>query len=142
MDLQLLEEELDNIDSPMAGEMPSKQTRPNKLQLKLSNPSSTEAYDSDWKLMDVSFGIPLFDMELNNAITNKILEGDLVTEESLKALRDSSEKVKEGLLEFIKENSQEMPTWLADEDVPFPTNPVWFDGNNIKPLGNLYNKQF
>ena len=140
MDLQLLEEELDKIDSPMAGEMPSKQNRPNKLQLKLPTNTSDSSLVSDWKVMDVSFGIPLFDMELNNIITSKIVEGDLVKEESLEALMDSSMSVGEGLLSFIKENSLDIPPWLADDDVPFPTNPVWFDGHKIKPLGNIYNR--
>ena len=73
MDLQLLEEELDNIDSPMAGAgVLTKNIRPNQLSLnvnvKTSNDDNLENY---WKLMDISYRIPLFDMDLNSAITTK-----------------------------------------------------------------------
>ena len=73
MDLQLLEEELDNIDSPMAGAgVLTKNIRTNQLSLnvnvKTSNDDNLENY---WKLMDISYRIPLFDMDLNSAITTK-----------------------------------------------------------------------
>ena len=142
MDLQLLEEELDNIDSPMAGVSSSSgNMRPKHLSLGFTTTEPSKmCLEDDWKLMDVSYGIPLFDMELNCAITNKILEGDLVDPESLQSLKETSESVKKGLLQFIKDNSIAIPDWLADNDVPFPTNPVWFDGASIKPLGRLYNR--
>ena len=142
MDLQLLEEELDNIDSPMAGMSSSSgNLRPNQLSLSVTtSEASKKGLEDDWKLMDVSYGIPLFNMELNCAITNKILEGDLVDQESLQSLKVTSERIKQGLLEFIKDNSITIPDWLMDNDVPFPTNPVWFDGASIKPLGRIYNR--
>ena len=146
MDLQLLEEELDNIDSPMAGMSTSTTTasttklRPKQLSLSVTSESSRKDLADDWKLMDVTYGIPLFDLELNCDITNKILEGDLVAKESLKSLKETSETAKEGVLEFIKDNSITVPDWLMDNDVPFPTNPVWFDGTSIKPLGRIYNR--
>ena len=141
MDLQLLEEELDNIDSPMAGMSASGSNRPKKLTLNVTTAeASRKGFEDDWKLMDVSYGIPLFDMELNCAITNKILEGDLVDQDSLQSLQETSERAKMGLLEFIKDNSVTIPGWLMDKDVPFPTNPVWFDGTAVKPLGRIYNR--
>ena len=138
VDLQLLEEELDNIDSPMAGAQTNKQ-RPNQLNLKVS-PQQKEKMVDEWKVMDISYGIPLFDMSLNCSIISKIMEGSLVTEESLARLKESLEKKKDGLLNFINDNSLAVPDWLKDTEVPFPTNPVWFDGATVKPLGHLYNK--
>ena len=138
VDLQLLEEELDNIDSPMAGAQTNKQ-RPNQLNLKVSSRQKETMVD-DWKVMDISYGIPLFDMSLNCSIISKILEGSLVTEESLARLKESLEKNKDGLINFINDNSLAVPDWLKDTEVPFPTNPVWFDGTTVKPLGHLYNK--
>ena len=141
MDLQLLEEELDNIDSPMAGMSASGSSRPKQLTLNVTTAeASKKGLEDDWKLMDVSYGIPLFDMELNCAITNKILEGDLVDQDSLRSLQETSERIKKGLLGFIKDNCITIPGWLMDNDVPFPTNPVWFDGTTIKPLGRIYNR--
>ena len=138
VDLQLLEEELDNIDSPMAGE-PNKTNRPQGLQLQNTAVNKTSLVDN-WKLLELSYGVPLFDMELNSLITTRINEGELIQPESLSQLRESSENIKNGLLHFIRENRASIPDGLDDEDVPFPTNPVWFDGSEVKPVGPLYNR--
>lgn len=136
IDLQLLEEELDNIDSPMAGEL-SKVNRPKALQLpNLNNKTVTD----NWKLLELSYGVPLFDMELNSLITTRINEGELVQVDSLTQLRDTSAKIRDGLMQFIKENRASSVDGFDDEDVPFPTNPVWFDGTAVKPVGPLYNR--
>ena len=135
---QLLEEELDNIDSPMAGE-PNKTNRPQGLQLQNTAVNKTSLVDN-WKLLELSYGVPLFDMELNSLITTRINEGELIQPESLSQLRESSENIKNGLLHFIRENRASIPDGLDDEDVPFPTNPVWFDGSEVKPVGPLYNR--
>ena len=139
VDLQLLEEELDNIDSPMAGEL-NKTNRPQGLHLQINTASKTNLVDN-WKLLELSYGVPLFDMELNNLITTRINEGELIQPESLSQLAKSSESIKNGLLQFIRENRASIPDGLDDEDdVPFPTNPVWFDGSEVKPVGPLYNR--
>ena len=71
---QLLEEELDNIDCPMAGSLTSSMTkstimplRPTDLHLGVKVEPLEENWS--WQLLDVTFGIPLFDMELNAAVT-------------------------------------------------------------------------
>ena len=136
IDLHLLEEELDNIDSPMAGQ-PSKISRPQALQL----PNvANKSFVDNWKLLELSYGVPLFDMELNNLITTRINDGELIQAENLSQLRESSEKIKDGLLTFIKENRDSSKDGLDEDDVPFPTNPVWFDGTAVKPVGALYNR--
>ena len=73
---QLLEEELDNIDCPMAGSLTSSMTkssilplRPTDLQLGVKVEPLEE--NCSWQLLDVTFGIPLFDMELNAAVTKR-----------------------------------------------------------------------
>lgn len=137
VDLHLLEEELDNIDSPMAGQ-PSNISRPSALQL--PNTANNKTLLDNWKLLELSYGVPLFDMELNSEITTRINEGDLVQADSLSQLRETSEKIQEGLLTFIKENRGGSQDCQDDDDVPFPTNPVWFDGTVVKPVGPLYNR--
>ena len=136
VDLQLLEEELDNIDSPLAGP-PGKVCRPQALQLQ-SSVNKTLA--DNWKLLELSYGVPLFDMELNSLITTRINEGELVQAESLSQLKESSETIRDGLLQFIRENRASSEEICVDEDVPFPTEPVWFDGIEVKPIGPLYRR--
>ena len=73
-------------------------------------------------------------------ITTRINEGELVQAESLSLLRESSESIRDGLLQFIRENRAGSEDICGDEDVPFPTDPVWFDGTAVKPLGPLYRR--
>jgi hypothetical protein len=138
---QLLEEEIDNIDSPMAGEPTKKAKRPTNLKLSVE---TTRDLVEEWKLLDLSYGVPLFDTELNAEITDRIVKGGLVTGESLASLSENCEQLKEGLLEFILENtegySSSVQAMLDNNEVPYPTNPVWFDGADIRPLGHVFNK--
>jgi len=138
--VMLLEEEIDNIDSPMAGE-PPKAHRPTELNLSVSRSNDLV---SNWKLLELSYGIPLFDTDLNQAITDRIISGKLVTNESLMNLKEDFENLKKGLLDFIAANSDSynspLPAMLDDNEVPFPSRLVWFDGVEIKQLGTVYNK--
>merc|ERR1719244_382917 len=81
--------------------MPSNKLRPGTLKLNICSPNTSKRVNN-WKIMDLSYGVPLFDMELNHAITTKILEGELVTEESLGILRTTSNEVKQSILDFTK----------------------------------------
>eukprot|EP00092_Neocalanus_flemingeri_P039558 GFUD01043074.1.p1 GENE.GFUD01043074.1~~GFUD01043074.1.p1 ORF type:complete len:840 (+),score=271.04 GFUD01043074.1:108-2627(+) len=139
--VQLLEEEIDNIDSPMAGEPTKKPKRPTALSLSVA---TTKDIVEEWKLLELSYGIPLFDTDLNASITRRIVEGGLVTEESLASLRQDCDKLKEGLLTFITENTDSytssIPAMMDDNEVPYPTKPVWFDGAEIRPIGPIFNK--
>ena len=68
---QLLEEELDNIDCPMAGSMSKSSTvpsRPKDLQL---GEKLKPLEVCSWQVLDITFGIPLFDMDLNAAVTKR-----------------------------------------------------------------------
>jgi len=139
--VQLLEEEIDNIDSPMAGEPTKKPQRPTDLNLSVA---TNRDLVEEWKLLELSYGVPLFDTELNAAITRRIVEGGLVVEESLDRLREDCGKQKEGLLQFIGENTDSYtsctPAMVDENEVPYPTKPVWFDGEKIGPIGPIFNK--
>jgi len=139
--VQLLEEEIDNIDSPMAGEPTKKPQRPKDLNLPLAK---NRDIPKEWKFLELSYGVPLFDTELNATITMKIVSGGLVTEESLVSLREDSEKLKEGLLQFILEKTDSyscsIPAMVDVNEVPYPTKPVWFNGSEIQPVGPIFNK--
>ena len=73
---QLLEEELDNIDCPMAGSLTSSMTKSSIMPLRptdLHLGVKVEPLEKNcsWQLLDITFGIPLFDMELNAAVTKR-----------------------------------------------------------------------
>ena len=74
---QLLEEELDNIDCPMAGsQLTSSMTKssilpPRPTDLQLGVKVEPLEKNCSWQLLDVTFGIPLFDMDLNAAVTQR-----------------------------------------------------------------------
>jgi len=139
--VQLLVEELDNIDSPMAGEKIKKPNRPSELQLAVG-PSSELV--EEWKPLELNYGVPLFNTELNASITSRIVEGGLTKEKSLESLMDEFGKLKDGLVQFITENTDgyncSIAAMLNDNEVPFPSRPVWFDGEQIRPLGQIFNK--
>ena len=69
---QLLEEELDNIDCPMAGSTTTSSTMPSRpTNLRLGVKVEPLERSCSWQLLDITFGIPLFDMELNAAVTKR-----------------------------------------------------------------------
>ena len=69
---QLLEEELDNIDCPMAGSMSKSSTMPSRPKdLQLGEKLKPLEEVCSWQVLDITFGIPLFDMELNSAVTKR-----------------------------------------------------------------------
>jgi len=141
--VQLLEEEIDNIDSPMAGEKSKKASRPTELHLSVMVSTSSDLSE-EWKPLELSYGVPLFDTELNASITSRIVEGELIKDESLARLREDCSKLKEGLLQFITENTDSyscsVPAMLNDNEVPIPSRPVWFDGHQIRPVGKMFSK--
>jgi hypothetical protein len=133
---QLLEEELDGIDCPMAG---GRQDRPGSLHL--GPPAEPE---QDWQLLDLTFGVPLFDMELNAAVTGRITERGLARPDSLACLAESQAGLAGQLLAFIRAQTDDyvpyVTAMLDETEVPFPTRPVWFDGCTVRPLGPVRNK--
>jgi len=137
---QLLEEEIDNIDSPMAGEQKIETLkRPNELGI-----IKETQINNQWKLLELNYGIPLFDTELNQAITGRIVKGNLVTENSLVKMKECADSLKREMLAFIETNtncySSTISSMIDNNEVPFPTKPVWFTGSNIEPLGALFKK--
>ncbi|XP_049846407.1 protein FAM91A1 isoform X1 [Schistocerca gregaria] len=74
-----------------------------------------------WTLLECSFGIPLFNQEINREICKNILHYKLYQEDSLRQLTHSSRKLCLNLLDFIAK-FQELPV-LQEE------------------LSNIYNKQ-
>jgi len=129
----LLAQEIDAIDSPMAGEPPK---RPTVLCL----PSKPDLNDR-WLVFNVTFGVPLFDADLNKEIMGKLVSQGLVQQDNLARMSDIYGQVGADLLTFIREccgSSPEFPG-LQEEGVPFPTKPVWFDGTGLADLPPIFN---
>jgi len=121
---QLLQQEVDSVDSPMAG--PPAVNRPNSLGI----PGGGVSGRISWQVLDVTFGIPLFDADLNSAVTRKIVEKGLVATESLERLVISSKKMTDKLLAFVDSHRDSSP-WEDVSEVQLPTRAIFFDGTAL-----------
>lgn len=129
-DANLLMEEVDSI-SETSGAARS------KLNLPL-----TESSHGQWMLLDVKFGIPLFDSDLNKEICQRITINSLWNRESLACLEKTGKELCLLLDDFIDEQ-QDLPfndandkIWMTPEErkkspVPLPTRALFFDGRNL-----------
>jgi len=158
---QLLTEELDAIDCAMAGgektsqenfiekvEVPAVVKRPSKLSI-----TEPPCLKDNWMIVDITFGVPLFDADLNTEIMKKILCHDLVKKETLDRVGQSFIQVEQDLLKFISKCCDVFESETGDEEgggdqifcadetdqVPFPTQPLWFDGAKLSPLPPVNN---
>ena len=124
----LLQEEVDNIPNDK-GKIP--------LTLAVdSNPGSR------WMLLDVKFGIPLFDSDLNKSICQGIVINSLWKNESLESQKKTGKELCQLLNDFIS-HYQDLPLndsltklWTTPEErrkspVPFPTRVLFFDGHTL-----------
>lgn len=151
--VQLLAEEVDAIDSPMAGGAPPlllrpadqrQHARPTRLVLPpvgggggscpLQQPPPLE---DNWVVLDLTYGIPLFDADLSRAVMDRIVSHGLTRAASLEKLSAASAETSIALLDFIWDCSDRPPVTIPgmeDDSVPLPTRPVWFDGTVLGPL--------
>ena len=122
-----LEEEVDSMPS----EEPKKK---NNLVLE-------EAKRKEF-LLSISFGIPLFDSELNKAICQRIVINNLWKNDNLQSLEKSGQELSEELSDFINKFQDKSLISSADkicmtpEDrrktpVPLPSKLLFFDGTQI-----------
>ena len=113
VDLQLLGEELDMIDSPMAG---AGAGRPSQLPLTaISSPDTVRGSDEPhhWRLLDLHYGVPLFDTDLNRAVVERLVAVAGAEAEVGVGLNGGREP---GLLEFIKQHSSDSRLTRLDEN--------------------------
>ena len=100
-------------------------------------------------LLDVNFGIPLFDSKLNKDICDRIVSHGLWNSDSLKLLGQSSRNLCLRLLEFIADY-QDLPIVCGSRpvahkshsslamsqrsDLALPTRELFFDGQKLHVL--------
>ena len=117
------------------------------------NKSKEETITNSWVLLDVNFGIPLFNPELNKRICERIVSHGLLKPESLTSLGQSSRNVCLRLLEFIADfqdlpvvcGSRPFPSKTTNNtfqpvatsqrsDLALPTRELFFDGKKLHVL--------
>ncbi|KAK3746262.1 hypothetical protein QZH41_016510 [Actinostola sp. cb2023] len=102
----------------------------------------------DWVPLDLCYGVPLFDSELSEWICQKISSNGLCSENSLKALIQSSRSLTLTLLDFIEEYQgntipRDSPTDIKgfsltsastseETYIPYPTRNLIFDNSILK----------
>ena len=128
--LDLLKEEVDNIpDTSMMG------TKPKSLG-PLDIAAGQKAGEN-WILLDIKYGVPLFDSELNKAICEGIKSNNLWKSDNLSALKSSGQELCQALNNFIIShqdlNGANSKIWTTPEErrkspVPLPTRVLFFDG--------------
>lgn len=95
--------------------------------------------DSDWNLLDCSFGIPLFDATLNRQVCQRVVDSALCQGQSLLNLVESSRKLSTELLQFIQDKQEArtnpdgksfvFPPSTTEGELPYPTvNLLFVDG--------------
>lgn len=92
-------------------------------------------------LLGITFGIPLFDSELNKAICQRVLLNNLWKNESLQALEKSGQELSEKLADFINEfqdksliNDDKIcmtPEERRKTPVALPSKLLFFDGTKM-----------
>ncbi|KAG2467107.1 protein FAM91A1 isoform X1 [Polypterus senegalus] len=75
---------------------------PNSAELSKRQGVEDESAEEEWVPLDVSFGIPLFNSELNVKVCQKIVTHGLCGKESLKTLLHSSRKLSLKVLSFVQ----------------------------------------
>jgi len=123
----------------------------NKLSLDLQRQQQQKSppkRPENWVLLDVNFGVPLFNTDLNKRVCEKIVSCHLWKNESLEKLSHSSRKLCLKLLEFIAE-FQDLPVISGNQQtssssamasakstkspdkLAMPTKSLFFDGAKL-----------
>ncbi|KAK0042085.1 protein FAM91A1 [Biomphalaria pfeifferi] len=144
-------DELDNnafVDSADALPKSRPQLHLNVQKLNVNNNSGKSSkspeslQEEDWLLLDLCFGLPLFNTNLNKEVCSRIAKLKLFKQDSLQELVQSSRLLSLKLLEFIM--AWQVPTVVAEVDnqgVPqskdehcslFPSQNILFDGTTVQ----------
>lgn len=86
---------MDSVDSPMAGEAPK---RPTALCL----PPQASPLQDRWLVFNVTFGVPLFNAELNQEIIHKLVTKGLVRKDSTEQMSRRYAEMGADLITFVR----------------------------------------
>eukprot|EP00096_Caligus_rogercresseyi_P011485 TRINITY_DN4523_c0_g1_i1.p1 TRINITY_DN4523_c0_g1~~TRINITY_DN4523_c0_g1_i1.p1 ORF type:complete len:812 (-),score=203.50 TRINITY_DN4523_c0_g1_i1:384-2819(-) len=124
--LSLLEEEVNSIDDhPFAGASKQKEESKKVDEDPLS-------YQDNWTLLELHFGLPLFDSSLNKVISQKIVQNKIWKTINLDKSKERNSKLYEEFAGFISRYGTPTITTTTKSNhtsVPFPsTNLIFADG--------------
>ncbi|OQR74619.1 protein FAM91A1-like, partial [Tropilaelaps mercedesae] len=100
----------------------------------LPNSDSTPASASRHVLLDCTFGLPLFDAQLNERVCQRIVDFGLCTEDAMRRLTQSSRKLALKLLEFIDQHHGDGSLDQQTDMVPLPTKGLVFSDGVLRTL--------
>lgn len=123
----MLEQELDNLDEPEHTKI--SQDIPDAIVETISDSVPDMALTGDWTLLNVDFGIPLFDAQLNDAVCRRITGQQLWRKEALDALKQHQHSLTQRLTDFIRSHID-----LAESesnDVALPTHNLLFSDGTL-----------
>lgn len=109
-----------------------------ELAFNFSGESSERTFqESDWLLLDCSFGIPLFEGGLNKKVCQRLLDEKLCNTSSLRSLIASSRKLCLQILEFISKNQPLISGSDSGRNISFQPNRPGCDSELPLPSVNL-----
>ena len=119
---EILREELDSMVDPISE---SSNLRANTAQLEKWN-------EADWTILNVDFGIPLFDSQLNREVCDRITSQKLWQRETLDCLMKVQKALSESLVEFIRHNVDiSAEGKLVASDMVLPTKNLFFHDGKL-----------
>lgn len=99
----------------------------------LLNPADLENFNAaDFTVLNVDFGIPLFDSRLNHDVCNCITSHHLWQRETLEALTNFQKSLSERLLKFIRHYVDCCVESKSGSDVAMPTKALLFADGNLQ----------
>lgn len=88
--------------------------------------------ESDWTILNVDFGIPLFDSQLNREVCDRITSQKLGQRETLDSLMKVQTGLSESLMEFIRHNVDPSTEGkLVASDTVLPTKSLFFHNGKL-----------
>lgn len=116
---EILQEELDTLDEA------ERVSKPHALPA-----TALEQLDeSEWTVLNVDFGIPLFDSQLNAQVCERITSQQLWQRERLDALASTQNSLSERLVDFIRQHIDASDSKGSADVVALPTkNLLFVDG--------------
>jgi len=81
--------------------------------------------------LDLFFGIPLANSEINRKVCDIVIKRNLFSEENLKNHTSQMKLMCDEFLQFIQDNSEE-DVVVDQNQVPYPSKSIYFNGNTIK----------
>ncbi|XP_039257477.2 protein FAM91A1-like [Styela clava] len=103
---------------------------------------SNKSEDVKWQLLNVNFGIPLFDKSLNREVCDRFVSCGLCEKSRATSLLETNNKLLEDVQKFVfdSQNSTSdgfMKFTATDENVPYPRESLFFNDGTLSSWDGL-----